>query len=98
MTGPTWPDLLTIHVTADDIASGDTQACASCPIALAARRALGIAAVEVGYTKIAAYARAWDNRVPAAEWQMPPAAREFTARFDDARPVKPFTFVAERTW
>ncbi len=96
MTGPTWPGLLTVHVTAGDIAAGEPQTCATCPVALAARRALG-APVEVGYSLIEAYACPGEEDAPAAAWALPAAAQDFIVRFDDDDcPVEPITFTAER--
>lgn len=98
MTGPVWPDLLTVHVTKQDIAAGEQKRCMQCPIALAARRALGLSEddwiVSVLPSVITVYEEPDGGR--AAWWRPPKSARVFIAAFDMGQDVEPFTFAAER--
>ncbi len=91
---------ITIDVTKRDITTGDLD---NCPIIRAVRRALGIRAdsklgrdLYVGYDNI--YVMRDDLGGNPAEdinlAMVPAAAIEFTQDFDDERPVKPFSFVA----
>jgi len=90
----TAPDELVIEVTADDIAKGAKCECMWCPIAYAARRALGwpdrpsrgLEVIGGGDGVIV---------VPGeGKWLLPREASTFIARFDTGQPVAPFTFTA----
>lgn len=75
---------LTIDVTAEDIAAGKRSSGCDCPIALAAKRKLGRRdGVGVGSLAINI----------GGDWSwLPQSARVFIRRFDDCRPVEPFSF------
>lgn len=98
-------DALSIDVTQSDIDEG-SAGCEHCPIAIAARRALGDALtgerwLTVGSTHIELMEFppfSWIGK-----WRLPQSAQDFISAFDgpvdepDAEPVPvyPFSFVAE---
>lgn len=100
-----WPQRLTVTVTADDIAAGRPLDCHRCPVARAAGRALGIGrggryVLTAGMARIDVL-NTDDPYVPepVAGWTTPPRVREFMEVFDAelcGGPVTPFTFTAER--
>ena len=104
MTGPAWPDLLTVHVTQGHIDDGRPCSAEACPIALAVTRLLlgegsGYRVhVESGTITILARPHHVGTGCDAlvAAWRMPGSARQFAADFDFCDPVAPFTFAAER--
>ena len=87
------PAELVIEVTADDIARGVANDCATCPIALAARRLHPTARIYVGGELTREIVTYWPER---ACYDMPDEAVDFVATFDEGRPVAPFTFTASR--
>lgn len=77
---------VTVDVTQKDIARGKPGDCWWCPIALAARRALGGWTIHVsGQTLSDGEAFKWSRK-------MPMVAHIFQVRFDSERPVSPFAF------
>jgi hypothetical protein len=76
-----------IEVTADDIRLGERNDPWCCPIARAAKRALGYQ-VDVSSTTLR-------PRDTFTYIQLPQVAQEFIYRFDGMDPVYPFTFDLE---
>jgi hypothetical protein len=98
MTGPVWPDLLTVQVTAQDISEGKQKSCLWCPVAIASARALSLGDgrfVTVLPSAITIYERHLNARV--ATWRPPESVARFINDFDSDHPVEPFTFAAERS-
>lgn len=86
---------LTITVTQDDINLGEKGKCNSCPIALAAQRALHTDAVTVGSAAI--FGKMTEQGEFEDIYELPPEARDFIVTFDDPfreYEMEPFTFVA----
>jgi hypothetical protein len=77
-----------IEVTADDISQGERHNCTDCPIARAVVRTLGHSCVIDGVTV----------EIDCREYYLPKEARAFVARFDDGKPVKPFSCVIGDEW
>ncbi len=77
--------MLTIEVTADDIANGIKSSCTGCPIALATKRAI-IDPFQ--------YVAVEDNcmSVGRTDYRLPKVAADFVADFDADQSVKPFVF------
>ena len=79
-----------VEVTPQDIARGHPEDNCCCPVALAVRRAVGIA-TSVGTGKIVVdYATPWQTEI----WN-PEEVTEFVERFDAGLPVEPFAFDLE---
>lgn len=74
-----------IKVTADHIARGLHDNCYSCPIALAVIDAGG-SGVMVELQRVSTVHSRFD---------LPPEAQEWVSRFDDHKPVQPFSFEAD---
>jgi hypothetical protein len=88
--------MLTVTVTAGDIARGERDDGSRCPIALAAGRA-GIADPFAGQAYIGTdEAESDDGCYPV--YDLPAEARQFIGDFDNERPVAPFTFTARLGW
>ena len=83
----TYPDVLVVEVTAEDIREGARVSCTTCPIARAASRTTG-APAWVAYTHIQVAA--------PGLFSTNDAARRFINDFDAGRPVEPQTFRFER--
>jgi hypothetical protein len=85
--------LIHIDVTQNDINNGTPGLCASCPIAIAASRAME-SGVRVGLVRIFL-----DDFTCAAPYlsagRMPPEALRFIDAFDHHQPVAPFSFDVE---
>jgi hypothetical protein len=81
-----------IEVTAEDIAKGERDSCEACPIALAVRRAFGVAHVDVDSVRIIVD-NCGDNE---RTFETPHAAEDFIGRFDyrstEEDPPEPFAF------
>lgn len=79
--------IITIDVTREDIDEGMTSSCNRCPIALAARRAVGSDLIGVTGSYL------W---VESQAIRLPEAVREFIHGFDDGTTlrflIKPFSF------
>ena len=90
-----------ITVTTSDIEHGEKEDCHSCPIALAAHRAvanhpeidLGHLAVRPEVIEIFSPEGYFSQR-GAFSAELPDDARAFIAAFDAGEPVEPFVFVA----
>ena len=82
-----------INVTATDIDKGIRSDDTHCPIALAVKRALrkrkGLFVTDIGIE--------WENKDERIEklCGLPARARKFVERFDEGKPVKPFSFNIE---
>lgn len=80
-----------ITVTQEDIARGARWDCGTCPVALALTRAFGAQLHTSG-------AWVWrptrDETAPLLR-PLPPEVGLFVSRFDNHRPVEPFTFEAD---
>lgn len=95
---------LKIHVTADDIAKGQRNHSLRCPIARALKRAATDASgrpdlrVRVNWLSVSIREpladNAWADEILVAQ-PTPRLARRFVNKFDNAEPVKPFTFSLE---
>ncbi len=83
-----------IKVTLKDIEEGYRGSCYDCPIALAFRREVkttSITGLSVGAARILhREAYTWNA------YTLPKKAQTFVKRFDDGKPVKPFTFEIEK--
>ena len=83
-----------IKVTLKDIEEGYRGSCYDCPIALAFKRevkttshtGLSIGAERILHREV----HEWDT------YTLPKKAQTFIKRFDDGKPVKPFTFEIEK--
>jgi len=81
---------ITISVTKADISQGGRAMCKLCPIARAVRRIEGLESAEISSTSLWPGRKATDMPIP-----LPEIARNFILRFDNCKPVEPFTFVME---
>jgi len=91
----TAPADLVISVTADDIAKGTKCECMWCPIAYAARRALGWPDRPSRGLEVTGSDGVHVIVVPGeGKWLLPREASTFIARFDTGQPVAPATFTA----
>lgn len=81
-----------IDVTADDIKLGTRGWCRTCPVAMAAERAIGVL-VWVNYFNISSGPALWNDVVPDWSIPLPDSAIEFIHQFDrSVIPPKPFSF------
>lgn len=81
-----------IQVRPKHIREGEKESAESCPIALAIR-ARQFQDVWVERVDVMAYHPHTQKDV---YWSLPPVAQAFLGRFDEGRPVKPFTFEMKR--
>ena len=80
--------LVTVEVTAEDIAQGDPGGCWGCPVALALNRATGYAWSVNPFHLILPR----PGRKKNLDIKTPPEVAEFISRFDAEKKVEPFTF------
>jgi hypothetical protein len=80
---------VTITVTAAHIAAGKRYECGDCPVAIAAAEVFG----GTAYVDITLIVMTGDGT--ETEFTLPDEALAFITAFDDAKPVAPFTFIAE---
>lgn len=80
---------MTIEVSQGDIDEGLRGVCASCPVALAVNRALGVHDAKIAVGTYSVVGGRWFN--------LPESARSWIVTFDRIGPsyVKPFTFELE---
>lgn len=79
-----------IQITAHNIQHGDRGAPASCPIALAIGRTLGLASVSVSGRRVSLSS---NGDISSTEtYLLPLRAKYFVTDFDHQKPVKPFSF------
>ena len=76
-----------IEVTQHDIDKGLNNNCFLCPIAHAVKRKMGTDSVLVYCDRISVM-----STVTSYNYKLPKKARTFIKRFDDGKPVEPFTF------
>jgi len=78
-------EAVTIAVTAEDIANGDPGNCSTCPVALAISRETGLDAsfLDVDQEEII---------IDEGQLTCPIVVQQFISRFDNGKPVDPFTF------
>lgn len=76
-----------VTVTQEHIANGSKSDCGHCPVALALLEATGADRVFVGYGAINTHN---GDKVTCFMW--PRSVTRFVDKFDEGRPVKPFTF------
>jgi len=89
------PAELVIEVTQDDIAKGVNNECMWCPVALAARRALGWPSDPSGGLEVLGTDDGHAVMVAGGPaWMLPPEASEFIEAFDHGDAVTPSTFIA----
>jgi hypothetical protein len=91
----TAPAELVIEVTADDIDHGMRRECMWCPVALAARRALGWPPDPSGGLEV--ITTEFGHAVSIAggpKWVLPREASDFIQAFDDVSLTGPITFTA----
>lgn len=72
-----------IYVTAEDIRDGLPRNCHACPIYRALKRA-GL--------KVTGVTRMIVDMYRGSTYRLPKSAIEFISRFDNGKPVKPFSF------
>jgi hypothetical protein len=78
---------VTVKITADDIAAGETVSANNCPIALALKRHFPRRKeIAVGD---------WSIRLGSTVIGIPKKAERFLDRFDDGKRVRPFSFEIE---
>lgn len=86
----------TVHVEACDIERGKPGSATSCPIARAVRRQhASKRGVSVGRDDVVVGSRGETRRHPAV-YALPAKASRFVGRFDEGKPVRPFSFVMTR--
>lgn len=78
--------MVTIHVTAGDIAAGSITSCENCPVAQAIMRTLGLPHVSVGLDDMDL------GRHVAVLVPTPARASHFMRLFDGGHKVEPFSF------
>lgn len=84
--------VVTIDVTAEDIAEGKQIICTACPVARAINRRLAPGwEAAVGSGEYVLDPETWSDHC-SVEGLLPPAASEFILAFDLGRPVAPFSF------
>lgn len=95
------PRMLTINVTADDIARGDIDSVTACPIGLAFQRAVGHADVSVDRINIidkrTGERAVWSRGAKSGNILVgtPPEAAEFQTAILQGRKVRPFSFTVK---
>jgi hypothetical protein len=95
-------NLLTIHVTAEDIANGRPGAAMTCPVALAVKRtfsnALSVCVVNNGpnVRLYPGYIRVRKSvEVSGDRYALSQEVSDFIRRVDNGLPVQPFSFVLD---
>jgi hypothetical protein len=83
------PDLITVTVTAEDIARGFPRDCGQCPINLALRRVMPRHVIWFAVADTTVQYEAYGVPLSA---KLPPEATAFIHRFDAGLPVEPFVF------
>ena len=81
-----------IEVTQQDIDKGLNNNCFSCPIALAVKRKIDTGNVLVYCDRISVM-----STISSYDYKLPKKAQTFIKRFDDRKPVEPFTFEVRNT-
>jgi hypothetical protein len=85
--------ITTVHVTGDDIAKGEPEKCASCPIALAVKRLLNPSyQVAITDEELNIHYHALSSHEYYFWTPLPDVAKRFVAAFDRHRSLPPFTF------
>jgi hypothetical protein len=86
-----------INVTQADIDGGIRQASHFCPVALAVKRELKLAAVGVSSVGPVTFYRQRSKgfAIRSGTAFLPPEAIQWVARYDGYQPVEPFSFVLE---
>ncbi len=80
---------MTIHVTQSHIDAGIKGQCTQCPIALAARVAIGQGhRIQVSFCNIIAICGGYKSTL----YPLPQEAQAFVEAFDAGQPVQPFSF------
>jgi hypothetical protein len=88
-------DELVIEVTAEDIADGMRGECMWCPVAIAARRALGWSAAPSHGLEVVGDGGSHFVMIHGGQrWLLPAEATVFIGRFDTFHQVEPSTFTA----
>lgn len=91
----TAPAELVIEVTAEDIAKDAPRECMWCPIAYAARRALGWPLEPSHGLEVTGDGGVHVIVIPGTgKWLLPREASTFISHFDTGMPVAPITFTA----
>ena len=92
------PKVIHVYVTQDDIDDGTRNSCSTCPVALAAKRALQGAVtccidhVSVGVQRIIVFDRPGNG---IAKYTYARDVEALIQRYDMTGPMEPFDFVAE---
>lgn len=86
-----------VEVTERDIALGRRASALWCPVALATKRALQRAHVEVSRKRIVIPPE-WDDDGDELTWETPAVVERWVRRFDEGERVKPFGFRMEIDW